>query len=147
MRRNNLFLSKELSKAFLIYSLSFSSLSRFIAFHIFSILSSSIHRRTHVCHPNLFRFDSQSLFNSALSSRYSYSFVGVVCFVFCNLLCSTHFIASRRREKLPQHLRLQFDGIAVSFAFTLSLLAELLQIVNNKNTINYSPNFMNFYGR
>lgn len=67
--RNNLFLSKELSKAFLIYSLSFSSLSCFIAFHIFSILSSSIYQRTHVCHPNLFRFDSQSLFNSALSSR------------------------------------------------------------------------------
>lgn len=28
-----------------------------------------------------------------------------------------------------------------------SLLAELLQIANNKNTINYSPNFLNFYGK
>lgn len=98
-----------------------------------------------ICAQIYFSFDSQSLFNNALvlPPFIFICFSPVRLFVsFRNLLCSTHFIAFDEKEEnrlqplLPFfHLRHLRVGIC------------FLKIVNNKNTINYSPNFMNFYGK
>lgn len=79
-----------------------------------------------------------NLYLTILLSPYSYSFGSGWLFVsFCNLLCSTHFIAFRRR-KIASARTLSPSRLRSSRCLRVG-------IVCNKNTINYSPNFMNFY--
>jgi hypothetical protein len=135
--------------------------ARFASFHSFQF-----HFLPHM-RPNLFCFDSQSLFNSALESSqlfpptlrvppppHSYSFVpGVfVCWLFvslCNLLCSTHFIAFRRRKIASALLLRHLPHVGVLCEFFFSSISSFFRFffTNNKISINYSPNFMNFYSK
>lgn len=101
-KRNNLFFSEKLSKAFLIYSLSFSfvSLFRFISFFNFS-------RFTLICVQIYFALIlNLYLTTCSLLCSHSYSFVGVCClfhFAICYVL---HILLLFVDEKLPKAVSL-----------------------------------------